>query len=236
MSLLELQHLSKRYRHGAYERNALRDVSLQLDAGELVAVWGLRRSGRSTLLRLAAGIEAPDSGVVRFAGHELATDAGAALADGIAYCHPPLRCVDSSTVLEEIIAGPLARGETPSQARALAEAALERTGARHCAKLAPRELDSAETVRVAIAQGLAKAPSLLLIDEPTKGVDLLDRDAILRLLRSLAREGIAILTTVGESTGLFGADRALSLNNGKMHGDVSPELAPVVRIPRRAIA
>ncbi len=236
MSLLELQHLSKRYHHGAHELNALRDVSLELDMGELVAVWGLRRSGRSTLLRLAAGIEAPDTGVVRFAGHDLATKAGAALTDGIAYCRPPLHFTDGPVVLDEIIAGSLARGETPFAARTLAQAALERTGVERCATLAPRELDSTETVRVAIAQGLAKAPSLLLIDEPTKGVDLLDRDGILALLRSLAREGIAVLTTVSESTGLFGADRALSLSDGEMHGHVTPELAPVVRLPQRAIA
>jgi ABC-type sugar transport system ATPase subunit len=67
-------------------------------------------------------------------------------------------------------------------------------------------------------------------------VDLLHRDAVLSLLRSLAQEGIAVLTTVGESTGLFGADRALSLSSGEMHGHVIPELAPVVRLPQRAIA
>jgi putative ABC transport system ATP-binding protein len=236
MSLLELQHVSKRYRHGAHKLDALRAVSLELDAGELVAVWGLRRSGRSTLLRLAAGIEAPDSGVVRFAGHDLATEAGSALANGIAYCHPPLHAADGRTVLAEVLAGSLARGETPSVASTHARAALERAGAQHCAELAPHELDSAEIVRVAIAQGLATQPALLLIDEPTKGVDLLDRDGILKLLRSLARDGIGVLTTVGESTGLFGADRALSLSNGEMHGHIVPELAPVVRLPRRAIA
>jgi ABC-type multidrug transport system ATPase subunit len=139
-------------------------------------------------------------------------------------------------VRDEVIAQSLARGETPSAAKALAEAALERAGARHCAQIRPRELDTAEAMRATIAQALASQPALLIIDEPTKGVNLLDRDGILSLLRSLAREGIAVLTSVGESTGLFGADRALSLSEGEMHGSVSPALAPVVRLPQRAIA
>ena len=72
MSLLELERVAKRYRDGQLERVVLREVSLDLDGGELAVVWGLRRSGRSTLLRVAAGIEAPDEGVVRFDGRDLA--------------------------------------------------------------------------------------------------------------------------------------------------------------------
>lgn len=61
-ALLELDRVGKCYSHGSLRRQTLHEVSLELDRGELVAVWGLRRSGRSTLLRIAAGIEAPDSG------------------------------------------------------------------------------------------------------------------------------------------------------------------------------
>ena len=77
MTLLELEHVSKRYRRG--EHVALDDVSLVIDAGEMVMVWGERRSGRSTLLRIAAGIETPDAGVVRFAGGDLAERRGEVL-------------------------------------------------------------------------------------------------------------------------------------------------------------
>jgi len=77
MSLLALEGVGKRYRDGARERIALREVSLALEAGELAAVWGLRRSGRSTLLRVAAGIEQPDEGVVRFDGSWAARSATA---------------------------------------------------------------------------------------------------------------------------------------------------------------
>jgi ABC-type ATPase involved in cell division len=231
MSLLELEHVSKRYKHGSLERHALRDVSLQLHAGELVTVWGLRRSGRSTLLRLAAGIEAPDAGVVCFEGNDLAIHAGISPTRGIEYCRP-FRVIHVSVVLDELIATQLAVGVAPARARTQARMALQRAGVSDCSVLEPGELGAAQAVRVTIARALARQPSLLLVDEPTKGVELLERDGILALLRSLAREGIAILMCVGEGTGLFGADRALTLSDGELHGNVAPELAPVLRLPQ----
>jgi ABC-type ATPase involved in cell division len=229
MSLLKLEHVSKRYGRGAGKRVALRDVSLRIEPGELVAVWGMRRSGRSTLLRVAAGVEAPDEGLVRFAGRDLADRGAGVRASGVGYCHGSFRPGEGRFVLDQMLVGLLARGVSPSTARSHAWAALERAGAKRCAALEPDELSSCEAARVAIARALAGAPRLLVIDEPTKGVDLLDRDSILLLVRSLANEGIAVLTSTGEeTTGLSGVDRALTIGDGELHGRPSTELAPVV--------
>ncbi len=234
MTLLELNRVSLRYKHGAHERVVLDDISLQIQRGELVAVWGMRRSGRSTLLRVAAGIEPPDTGVVRFAGRDLATSAGDELGGGIGYCRLAERGSEASAVLEELTVGQLARGVPQATARGLAFAALERVGASECGARELRELDGSEAVRVALARALALEPSLLVIDEPTKGVDLLERDNILALLRSLADEDIAVLMSSGEATALAGADRALSLSAGRLRGDSSPELADVLPLRRKA--
>ncbi len=232
MTLLALEHVGRRCRQGAHERVVLRDVSLQLDCGELVAVWGVRHCGRSTLLRIAAGIDPPDSGVVRFAGKPLSARGGGALGSGIGYCHPAPRGAEARGVLDELMVGQLARGVPQRAARVRACAALERAGAERCAVHGLHELDGAETVRVTIARALVLAPSLLVIDEPTRGVDLLERDGILALLRSLADEQIAVLTSAAQATELSGADRALSLSGGELRGSLLPELAPVV--PLRA--
>jgi ABC-type multidrug transport system ATPase subunit len=236
MSLLELEHISKRHRRGSPQRQALRDVSLRLYEGELVAIWGRRRSGRSTLLRLAAGIESPDSGRIRFEGQDIHADRTSSLAGGIAYCRRTFRPNEGRIVLEQLTGAALALGVKPPLARARAWEALKRAGAQDCAELHPRELDGAEAVRVAIARALVTHPSLLLIDEPTNGVGLLERDSILALLHSLAREGTAILMCVGESTGLSGADRALALSDGEIRGELQPELAQVLALPLRASA
>lgn len=242
MSVLELERVSKRYRQGARVRQALSDASLELHAGEMVGIWGRRRSGRSTLLRIAAGLEPPDAGLVRLEGQELA-GLDRSCHERIGYCHPALATRRAlchrgpgDHVLRELVLAQLARGVGAGAARASALAALERTGAQRCAELTMGELDAAEAVRVTLALALTSRPVLLVIDEPTKGVDLLERDPILALLRSLANEGMTILTCVGESTGLFGVDRALALGEGELHGNVSPALAPVVALPRRLIA
>jgi putative ABC transport system ATP-binding protein len=233
MSLLELERVGKSYHHGARQIEVLRDISLELDEGEVIAIWGPARSGRSTLLRIAAGIDAPDLGLVRFRGRGLALSYGG-VAHGVAYCGPRPRSLDSQIVLDELIAAQLARGIRRSKARARAWSALERTDARRCEGHSPYELDRNEEVRVAIARALLQDPSLLVIDEPIKGVDALERDNILELLRSLAQDRIAVLMSLDKGVGLFAADRALSLGEGQLRGHVAPELAPVVELPQRA--
>jgi ABC-type taurine transport system ATPase subunit len=232
MTLLALEHLARRHRHGANERAILRDVCLELDAGELVAVWGLRRCGRSTLLRIAAGIEPADSGRVRFAGRELAGTGSLAL--GIGYC--TRASLDAASVLDELLLGQLARGVRRGLARARAYTALARVGAADCGARAVHELDGAEELRVALARALALEPSLLVVDDPVRGVDLLQRDSILAVLRSLADEGIAVLISTDEATALAGADRAMSLSDGVLRGAKAPELAEVLPLRRRASA
>lgn len=234
MSLLELTGVSKRFRHGSLVIDVLRDVSLEVHPGELVAIWGLRHSGRSTLLRIAAGIERPDSGVVRFQGDDLSAGGGA-LARGVGYCLRSFRG-EGQPVLEELVAVQLALGASPSLARERAWSVLERTGAQDCAHLRSYELDGAQAVRASIARALAREPQLLLIDEPTTGVDLLARSAMLELLRSLSRDGTAVIASVAESTGIFGVDRALSLSDGQLRGHVSPRLADVLPMPLRSSA
>jgi ABC-type lipoprotein export system ATPase subunit len=232
MTLLELEHVSKSYGRGAHSRTALRDASLEVDAGEVVAVWGKRRSGRSTLMRLAGGVETPDAGVVRFAGEDLAHRRGDVLRSRIGYCQMNRRPADGQRVLDQIMMDQLTRGISPPAASARARSALVRTDAERCAESRPHELDAAEAVRVAIARALAGQPRLLVIDEPTVGVDLLVRDAILLLLHSLAQEGIGVLLSTGDAPALSSADRALSIEDGELHGTLSPHLAAVLPLRR----
>lgn len=232
MSVLELQHVTKRFCHGARQIDVLVDVSLELHQHELLGVWGPRGSGRSTLLRIAAGIEAPDTGSVCFQGRDLARGGGV-VAGGIAVCQASMRSLEGQLVLDEMIAAQLALGVRPASARSRAWLALERVRAEGCEGRRPFELDRAEEVRVAIARALLQDPSLLLIDEPTKGVVPLERERILELLRSFTQDGISVLMTLDRGVGLFAADRPLSLGEGVLRGHVVPELAPVVELPLR---
>jgi ABC-type lipoprotein export system ATPase subunit len=234
MSLLELQRVAKRYRDGQLERVVLRDVSLRIDDGELTVVWGTRGCGRSTLLRVAAGIEVPDEGIVLFQGRDLANHGEDVLGAGIGYCQKNLGS-GSQMVLDVVMVALLAGGVAPAQARSRARVALERARVASCATLRVSALDTSETVRVAVARVLAREPRLLVIDDPIQGVDLLERDGILALLRSLADDGVAVLASTGEATALSGADRTLALSAGELRGPPLAELAPVVALRRASV-
>jgi ABC-type multidrug transport system ATPase subunit len=230
MRLLSIANVTQRYRRGRLERVAVRDISLDIERGELVAVWGARFSGRSTLLRLAAGIESPEEGTVSFLGHDLAQRRDSVLGRGIGYCQTGFSSSRRGLVIEHVAAGLLAQRVSPKQMRRRGQELLFRVGAEHCAHLSCHELDGAELARVALASALATGPALLVTDEPTSGVDVLQRDPLLALLRSFANEGIAVLMSAGDAQGLSGVDRALTLYNGELQ--VEQPQAQVVPLRR----
>jgi ABC-type multidrug transport system ATPase subunit len=233
MSLLALEHVGKQFGSGVQGRVALRDVSMQISPGELVSVWGRRRSGRSTLLRVAAGIEPPESGVVVLDGQDMYGLPMRGL-DAIGYCRTSFRPSEGQLILDQLLLGQLSRGVSAATARGRATDALRRVEAERLLAARPGDLDTAERVRVAIARVLVRDPRLLVIDEPTIGVDLLARQGILALLRSLADDGIAVLSSTADSAGLENADRVLSLSDGEVSGSAIPDTASVIPISRRA--
>jgi ABC-type lipoprotein export system ATPase subunit len=236
VSLLSLQGVGKRFRDGQRERIVLRDVSLEICPGELVGVWGLRRSGRTTLLRIAAGIETPDSGSVRFQGADVTVQGRGVLGSGIGYVQKTLRGNEEQGVLEQVSAALLARGRNMDGAREQARQALARVGAERCAAMRVCELGGAEAMRVALARTLALSPALVVIDEPTATVELRERDELLALLRALAAQDVAVLVSTGEPDELAGFHRALTLGEGELRGPSAPQqLAPVVALRRHGL-
>jgi ABC-type cobalamin/Fe3+-siderophores transport system ATPase subunit len=233
--VLELENIGKRYREAQRERIVLRDVTLEVREAELVAVWGTRRSGRTTLLRIAAGIETPDDGEVRFRGRRVGSHASAALGQGIGYVQKSLRGSEEQAVLEQVAAVALARGARVAQAREQARIALRRVEAEHCAAMRVSELTGGEALRIALARALCPSPALLVIDEPTTTARLGERDETLALLGRLAADGVAILASVSEPDELAGAHRALTLSDGQLRGRSSPSLAPVVALRRSSM-
>jgi ABC-type methionine transport system ATPase subunit len=233
MTLLALDHVSKTYRRGHREQPALCDVSLELAAGEIVGVWGRRFSGRTTLLRVAAGLETPDSGRVLLDGIAVAEHQEGTLRRRVAYCHTSFAPAHAELVVEHVAVPLLAVGTRMDRACTRAQAMLDRLGAGACAELRPHELAQGELVRVVLARALLQQPDLLLIDEPTSGVDLLERDDLLTTLRVTAKdERIAVLLTASDTAGIAGADRALSIDAGALRGDAVPHAAEVVPFKR----
>jgi ABC-type multidrug transport system ATPase subunit len=233
LTLLRLEHVSKTYQRGRREVQALDDVSLDMGPGEVVGVWGQRFSGRTTLLRIAAGLATPDSGRVLLDGIDVADCPAGTLRRRIAYCHTSFAPAHAELVVEHVAVPLLAMGTRIDRACTRAQAMLDRVGAGMCAETRPHELAQGELVRVVLARALLQQPQLLLIDEPTSGVDPFERDDLLATLCVTAKdERVAVLLTASEAAGVAGVDRALMLDDGALVGDAVPHAAEVVPFKR----
>jgi putative ABC transport system ATP-binding protein len=232
MSLLSLANVAKSYRRGARELVVFDGVSLEVDCGDQVGVWGQRRSGKSTLLRLAAGIERPDAGAIRFAGRDIATmsadeRAGLLLRD-IGLVSTPLglgamRPARSEAVIDHVALPLIFDGHSRIEAAAAARQMLDVCGASDCAHAAPFELKAEERTRVALARALIREPRLLLVDEPAVTQSPAEREEIRKLLRRLVTEfQLAMIVASEEVTMLAGAPRVLSVGDGKVLSSERP--------------
>jgi ABC-type multidrug transport system ATPase subunit len=228
MTLLALDGVTKRYANARGTTVALDDVSLTVEHGELLAVWGARGSGRTTLLRVAAGLERPDSGTVRFDRIDLAAGAEVAIAAGLALVQPQLLGPERQALLDRLTVALVARGRSKRTAHERALVALERAGVSDCRDVRVGELDATESVRVGIAQALLFDPKLIVVDEPIAAIPLIERDGVLALLRSIADSGISVLMSAGEAIGLSGVDRALTISGGRIYSNVAAGRAAVL--------
>jgi predicted ABC-type transport system involved in lysophospholipase L1 biosynthesis ATPase subunit len=237
MTLLSLTQVTRRYGDGRREVTVLDRVSMDVDADDFVGIWGPRRSGKTTLLRVAAGIEAPDSGAVCFDGRVL-TQMGAnervrALrAHGIAHVEGDWRPQLNQHCIDSVAMALLGDRVSLREARPLARRALERVGAGACAEEWTGRLSPGERMRVALARGLVREPRLLLVDEPAVSPSPNECQELYGLLRSLAREdGLAVVLASEDLDALEGTRRIMSISGGSLRS-MDPE-GVVVSFPGR---
>lgn len=234
---LVLEHVSLRRWRGDHRLDVLRDVSLELECGEIGAVWGARSSGKTTLLSLAAGLLEPDDGRVLVGGRDLAS---LSVRERAALLHNEIGIVTRR--------GPRIRGISVAQwvamaimdrvdwpvARRRAHEAVHRVGARGLADAEWDQLSDGERTLVAIAHAIVRRPRLVLVDDLNAGLGLLERDEIMALLRSLvAATETAVLVTTAEITDVEGADPIWSLAGGQLVGREPRSHATVVDFPRQ---
>ena len=222
MTLLSLTQVTRRYGDGRREVAVLDRVCMEVDAGDFVGVWGPRRSGKTTLLRVAAGIEAPNAGAVCFDGHVLTRMGAGARArllrtNGIAHVSGDWRPHLSQLAVDSVAMTLLSDRTALREARTLARRALTRVGAGDCADVATSRLSQGERIRVALARAIVREPRLLLIDEPAVSPSPLECGELYALLRSLARErGLAVVVASEDLEALEEARRIMSISNGEL--------------------
>lgn len=236
MTTLSVDSVVVSFARGLVRVPVLRDVSFEVRAGELFAIYGKRGAGKTTLLEIAAGLVAPDAGSVVFGGRDL----GAISRRELALVHrEEIGWVErggphaGDVPVGVYVAMPLYRRFDRVEAHDRAAAMLERLGVGGYGDARWGDLPDTVRVFVAIAQALVREPKLLVVDDPIYGLRVTEREAVVGLLREIAeRAGVAVLLAVPEMPAMLHAHQVRVLANGKLIGPpASQDSATVLTFP-----
>jgi len=230
VTALELRHVSKTYGNGAAEVHALDNVSFAVEPGALVAVMGPSGSGKSTMLTIAGSLEEATSGEVLVAGHPLSAmsrnERARLRRRSIGYVFQNFNLLAGLTAAENVampleLDGVSVRVARVSAMRALGELDMAGRAARF-----PDELSGGERQRVAIARAVVGERRLLLADEPSGALDSVNAEAVMRLVRSACRGGVAGVVVTHDAQLASWADRVVFLRDGRISDQTAPLAGP----------
>jgi putative ABC transport system ATP-binding protein len=219
--LVEIRNLAKSYTRGGQAVPVLSDITLDIEAGDFIALMGPSGSGKTTLLNLIAGIDKPDSGTLRVGGVDIAALGEAELADWRAahvgfifqfYNLMPVLSAYENVELPLMLA-PLSRAER----RARVELVLSVVGLTDRMKHYPNELSGGQQQRVAIARAVVADPTIIVADEPTGDLDRVSAAEILAMMQRLNRElGKTIIMVTHDANAAKAARSMVHLEKGEL--------------------
>ena len=215
VNALSVEHVSHAY--GA--RLALDDVSFAVAPGSFCVLLGLNGAGKSTLFSVITHLYAPKAGAVRIFGHDVARESGSALSRlGVVF---QSRTLDPDLSVEQNLAYHAAlQGMTASERRERQKILLERVGLSDRLRDKARHLSGGQSRRIEIARALLHRPKLILLDEPTAGLDIKARADVLAVVRDLARdEGVGVLWTTHLIDEIRDEDHVVVLHKGRKLAD-----------------
>ncbi|MCI5848786.1 MAG: amino acid ABC transporter ATP-binding protein [Lachnospiraceae bacterium] len=225
MSLLEIKHIKKSF--GDLE--VLKDISLKVDEGEVLAIIGPSGSGKSTLLRLATMLETADSGSIVYAGLPDAVTATKAQKQQIrkyfGLVFQNFNLFPHRSVIQNIMDAPVRiQKKDPEQARSEAMALLKKMGLEGKANEYPQQLSGGQQQRVSIARALALNPKILFFDEPTSALDPELTGEILKVIKNLAAEHMTMVIVTHEMNFARNvADHIIFMDKGVIAIEGTPE-------------
>lgn len=222
--IVRIRNLVKEYRRGAEVVRVLDGLSLDIEAGDFVALMGPSGSGKSTLLNLIGGIDHPTSGELEVEGLRVDRLADSSLArwraDHVGFVFQMYNLLPVLTAERNVELPLLLKNLTREQRARRVAAALQLVGLSNRAKHRPRELSGGQEQRVGIARAIVTDPTLLLCDEPTGDLDRKSGDEILDLLQALNREqGKTIIMVTHDPHAAERAHRVVHLDKGLLRED-----------------
>jgi putative ABC transport system ATP-binding protein len=228
--MLELRQVSKVYGQDAAEVHALRDVSLEVDSGTMVAVMGPSGSGKSTLLTIAGSLEQPTSGQVLVAGQDLATmsrnDKARLRRQAIGYVFQDFNLLPGLTAAENVALPLELDSISARKARDAGLRALHELGLADRASSYPDQLSGGERQRVAIARAVVGDRQLLLADEPSGALDSANSEAVMRMIHTACKQGVAAVVVTHDAQLAAWADRVVFIRDGRIVDQTVPAPGP----------
>ena len=223
MTLLWLDHVGRTYDMGHMTVQALRDVSLTVERGEMVAILGPSGSGKTTMMSIIGCLDRPSSGRYELDGRDVgALDDGALAAirsRTIGFVFQSYNLLPGTSALDNVATPLLYQGVPRRERHARAAAALERLGLGERLRHEPTELSGGEQQRVALARALVTDPALVLADEPTGDLPQHQGEEVLRLFRDLHESGNTVLLITHNPEVAAAAQRRIHLLDGAVAGE-----------------
>lgn len=221
--LIDLKNVSKSYRNGDQEFQVLKNVHLEVEEGEFVAIMGPSGSGKSTLMNIIGMLDRPTSGEYYLEGEEVAKLSEKKLAkvrnQQIGFVFQQFFLLSKLNALQNVELPLIYAGVSQSKRKALAEQYLKKVELEKRMHHLPSELSGGQKQRVAIARALVNHPSIILADEPTGALDTKTGEQIMELLTELNREGKTIIMVTHEPEIAAFAKRQIVIRDGVISSD-----------------
>ncbi len=223
MSLIRLQNISRLYQMGGETIHALRDVSLEIERGEYVAIMGPSGSGKSTLMNLLGCLDTPTSGTYELNGTNVSEMGDNELAEirnrEIGFVFQTFNLLPRSNALRNVELPLIYSGMGGEERRRVALETLAHVGLADRVHHKPNEMSGGQRQRVAVARALVNSPSIILADEPTGNLDSKTGEEIMALFEALSQKGNTIFVVTHEEDIARHARRILRIRDGLIASD-----------------
>ena len=218
--MITLKHLAKVYRTTEVETTAIRDMNLEIRAGEFVAVMGPSGCGKSTFLNIVGMLDSPSSGEYWFGNQNIAGRSEAELSElrknALGFVFQSFNLIDELNVAENVELALLYQGVAPAERKRRVTQALEQVNVAHRASHRPKQLSGGQQQRVAVARALVGKPKLILADEPTGNLDTANGDQVMGLLTDVAQAGTTVIMVTHSPSHAAYAQRQVHMLDGQI--------------------
>lgn len=222
--IIKIENLSKTYKNGSIEVNALKNVTLSIEKNEFVSIMGPSGSGKSTFMNILGCLDRATSGYYALDGVNIAENDDVELAKirnlKIGFVFQSFNLLPKISALRNVELPMIYADVGVKERRKIAIEALRRVGLEERMNHKPNELSGGQKQRVAIARALVNKPAIILADEPTGNLDTISGEEIMSLFQDLNNEGVTIILVTHENDIALHTKRVVSFKDGRLTSDV----------------